>query len=559
MKATKKLLIAALILLAVATPLVWLLTTYRVVDLKLYRKDAEALDLRGQEISAAHYDKLTEKLAGIPIRWDVPFQGSILADDTAEITVTELTAEDARILAEYLPKLRTVDAVECTDYENLRDLKQKRPDMQVNYRVPLNGRNYAGSALRLTLSGITEAELQLLQYLPILKMVTVTGGEPGTLAKLRDYCGERDISFHMQIGGEILSENAVVAAIEGITNEELGLLQLMPKLKTLHLVEPEADAERVIALAETLPGAAVSWEKSVLGKTFSQDAVEIDLTDIISLGEGEKPGDKTAYQYGLDFPVQGTQEEVATAIKISKYHPLPDKSDETRELIAEVEAAMAYFPDAEQVVMLGSILHNVHMSDFREAHREDYKVVWSVQCGNVLTRTDAKFFMPVKYHVYYLSDLEAYNLRYLEEAVAVDIGHMNVSDISFVEYMPDLEYLILAHTSIQYIEPIRSCKKLKFLEVDWTGIRDLSPLEDCTSLEDLNVGNTSVDLTPLKKLTWLKNLWATFRSASVYPISQALPNTKVVSSGNATVASGWRDLPNYYAMRDQLKMYYMSW
>ena len=55
--------------------------------------------------------------------------------------------------------------------------------------------------------------------------------------------------------------------------------------------------------------------------------------------------------------------------------------------------------------------------------------------------------MPVKYHVYYLSNRQAYNLRYCEEVIAVDIGHMNVSDISFVEFMPNLEYLILAHTN----------------------------------------------------------------------------------------------------------------
>lgn len=548
-----------LALLVVTMPLVWLLNTYHVVDFKLYRKDVETLDLRGQEISADHYEKLRAKMPEIEIRWDVPFQGGILADDATKVTVSELSAEDAQILAKYLPKLRTVSGEECGDYDSLFALKQLRPGVQVNYRVPLNGKAYAGTAFQVTLSGITEEELGRLQYLPVLNTVTVTGGEPELLQKLREYCGEEGIRFQLQAGGQILAENAVTVSVEEITGEELSLLQLLPKMKKLHLVEPKADAEQVIALREALPGVTVTWEKSVLGKTFAQDAVEIDLTDIISLGAGEQPGDKTAYQHGLDFPVQGTQEEIPTAIKISKYHPLPDKSDETKELIAEVEAAMAYFPDAEQVVMLGSILHNVQMSSFRDAHREDYKVVWSVQCGNVLTRTDATFFMPVKYHVYYLNDEEAYNLRYLEEAVAVDIGHMNVSDISFVEHMPNLEYLILAHTSIQYIEPIRSCKKLKFLEVDWTGIRDLSPLEDCTALEDLNVGNTSVDLEPLKKLTWLKNLWAIFRAASIYPVSQALPDTKVVSSGNATVASGWRDLPNYYAMRDELKMYYMSW
>lgn len=547
-----------LVLLAVVFPLVWLMSTFHVVDLRLYRRDSQALDLRGSEVSVSHYEKLAEKFPGMDIRWDIPFQGGILADDTQEVTVTALTAEEARILAVHLPKLRTVNAQECTDYESLLWLKQQRPGVQVNYRVPLDGRSYDGSALQLTLCSATQEDLTMLPYLYNLKTLIVAGGEPEMLEQLREYCKAQGITFRIRIGGEIISEQAVVAEITGITNEELGLLQLLTKLKKLHLTEPEADAEKIIGLEETLGGTAVTWEKSILGVTFPQDAAQIDLTDIISLGEGEKPGDKTGYQYGLEFPVQGTLEEMPTAIKISKYHPIADRTEETEELIGEVEAAMAYFPEAEELILCGGLLDNEQMASFREAHREEYKVVWSVRCGNVLSRSDATFFMPVKYHVYYLSDAEAYNLRYLEEAVAVDIGHMNVSDISFVEYMPDLEYLILAHTSIQYIEPIRSCKKLKFLEVDWSGIRDLTPLQDCTSLEDLNIGNTGVSIEPLKKMPWLKNLWMIFKSGA-YQLTEALPNTRIVSAGTATVDSGWRDLPNYFAMRDQLKMFYMSW
>lgn len=556
----RKILIAlAAILLILAGSLVWLLGTYHIVDGTLYRKDLTDLDLRGQEISAEHYEKLQEKLTDTPIRWDVPFQDGLLADDTQEVTVTRLSAEDARILAKFLPKLRRVDARDCSDFENLVWLKQACPALQVEYRVPVGGKTYAGTAVQLTLSSIAEEELECLNYFPFLKTVTVTGGRPEVLKQLRDRCKEANLTFRMQIGNEVLEETAMNVTLTGITEEALPLLQLLPELKTLHLIEPVAGGAQVVALAESLDDVKVTWEKTVLGLTFRQDAKQIDLTDAIALGEGERLGDKTGYQYSLEFPVQGTQEEVPTAVKISQYHPIADKTEQTKDLIAEVEAAMAYFPEAEEVLMLGGMLHNVHMDKFRENHREDYKVVWSVRCGKLLTRSDATFFMPVKYHVYYLSDGEAYNLRYLKDAVAVDIGHMNVSDISFVKYMPNLEYLILAHTSIQYIEPIRSCQKLKFLEVDWTGIRDLSPLVDCKTLEDLNVGNTGADLEPLKQMTWLKNLWAIFRGGSVYAVSQALPNTKVVSSGNATVASGWRDLPNYYAMRDALKMYYMKW
>jgi Leucine-rich repeat (LRR) protein len=168
--------------------------------------------------------------------------------------------------------------------------------------------------------------------------------------------------------------------------------------------------------------------------------------------------------------------------------------------------------------------------------------------------------MPVRENVYYFNDEEAYNLRYCEDMVCVDIGHMSIHDIDFVRYMPNLQYLILAHTQVQYIEPISSCKKLKFLELDWSPIRDLTPLKECTALEDLNLGNTFADFAPIKKMTWLKNLWMIDCSTRArYEMTQALPDTRVMVTGAATVANGWRDLDNYYAMRDLLGMHYMSW
>ena len=117
---------------------------------------------------------------------------------------------------------------------------------------------------------------------------------------------------------------------------------------------------------------------------------------------------------------------------------------------------------------------------------------------------------------------------------------MTLTDISFVEYMPKLKYLILAWTEVQYIEPIRTCKNLVFLELDNSCIRDYSPLVDCTALEDLNIGKTFCDITPILEMTWLKNLYMIFGSgASAYKASQALPDTRVIATGNATGGRRW--------------------
>lgn len=555
----RKKLIAAVcaVFLAALIAVVLHLSQYVIVGSRFYPKDSRFLNLHGEDISLAHYTQLRRKLPEADIRWDVPFQGGSLSDDSTDLTITQLSIEDADLLITYLPKLRTIHAESCTDYDALLYLREKRPDIQVDYRVPLNGRNYSATAIRLTLSGITEAELELLPCLPLLKAVTVTGGDLEMLTRLQEYCAENNISFFTQIGKDVLPGDTESLQVQGITNEALPLLYLLPNLKTLHLTEPEADADKLLALVDDLPGTAVTWEKTVLGLTFSQDATEIDLTSIIALGDGEVLGDKTAYQYGVDYPVLGTKEEVPSAVKVLEYHPLPNKEGITKDLIAEAEAAMAYFPKAEKLVMCGSILDNEAMAAFRESHRDSYKVVWTVQCGDVAPRTDATLFMPTKYHVYYFFDKDTPNLKYCEDIVAMDIGHMLVRDLSFVEYMPNLKYLILTLSDVREITPLSSCKNLVFLEMDWTRVTDYSPLLECTALEDLNIGETYGDITPVCQMTWLKNLWLVgCGNKKIWAATEALPNTHIGAFYD-NPDDGWRQLPNYFKMRDALLMYYM--
>ena len=238
---------------------------------------------------------------------------------------------------------------------------------------------------------------------------------------------------------------------------------------------------------------------------------------------------------------------------------------------------MAYLPNAEKVIfglcgrdnpdwgnskakVAACDIENEDMAAYRDRVRDKYKVVWTVRLGpSIALRTDKDNFMPNHFGVGRLFDDYAYNLRYCEDMVCLDVGHMTLTDISFVEFMPKLKYLILAWTEVQYIEPIRSCKNLIWLELDNSCIRDYSPLVDCTALEDLNIGKTFCDITPITQMTWLKNLYMIFGDAGdAWKCTQALPDTHVVASGDATVGGGWRRLPNYYDMRDCLGMYYMN-
>ena len=511
----KKLLAVLLLFLllgTVAAGIYWHTQNYMMVDFRFYPKHAQTLDLRDRDITVRHYEKLCRRLPDTKVLWLVPVQGQRFSEDTKKLTVETLDNADLNAIR-YLPELKTVSARGCTDYDALLKLQETYPELEVIYTVTIGGRAYSQNGTRVVLTEVEEADLTQLGYLPKLSRVDVSAEvSVQQAASVRDLCREEGWEFGLMFGETVYSETEPDVTLTGVTEKQLEMLQFLPQIETLHFASPEVDAQKLMQLRESYPNAAISWDAEVCGLTFRSDAEEVDLSAV------------------------------------------------TIRTLAEVEEAMQYLPDAKTVFLGECSFDNEKIAAYRDRVREDYKVVWVVQCGSKLkTRTDATTFMPTREKVYYFNDEEAYNLRYCEDLVVLDIGHMSIHNIDFVEFMPNLEYLILAHTQLQYIEPIKHCKKLKFLELDWSPIRDYSPLLGCTALEDLNIGNTFAPIDPICEMTWLKNVWMNCTSSGrAYTVSQALPDATVMSAAALTVGGGWRKLPNYYAMRDLLGMEYMS-
>lgn len=515
MNGTKKLWVLVLVLALIAVlaaGALWCMTHYVVMDFRFYPKDAQVLDLREEDISLEDYQELCGRLPDCEIHWNVPFQGGHYPDDTKVLTVTSLSDADVQML-DYLTELETVNAEQCTDYPQLLALQNRRPEVSVNFSVTLGGESFDPDTTKITVDRISAEEIPLLECLKSLETVVVSGGGgTANFAQLQEYCHAHGLDFGVKLGGKTVADTEKDLTVTNISDDELALLQFLPDMTQLHLIKPKASAENVTALRQEYPNAQITWEQEICGKVFTTEDTEIDLSE--------------AEITSLDA----------------------------------VEQGMAYFPDAEQVFLGDCGLDNEEIAAYRERVREDYKVVWIVYCSEKLpTRTDATSFMPSRDGVGYFKDEWSYNLRYCEDMIAIDVGHMGVKDISFVAYMPNLKYLILAHTEVSDITPISNCKNLVFLELDWSPISDYTPLQGCTALEDLNIGMYGADVAPICEMPWLKNVWCVFRPGAAGRIAQALPDTHVVASGNATVSSGWRNLPNYYAMRDALNMYYMKW
>ena len=151
--------------------------------------------------------------------------------------------------------------------------------------------------------------------------------------------------------------------------------------------------------------------------------------------------------------------------------------------------------------------------------------------------------------------------KYLVDMVCMDFGHQWITDISFCQYMPNLEYFLFCENGVTDLTPLSHCKKLKYLEPFSNSIADISPLLECPALVDLNLSYVRIDdITPLLELPAVENLWLTkhyFTEEQQQQIIDAHPDTNIVFHSMRYTGFGWRELPNYYAQRDLLGMHYM--
>lgn len=439
----------------------WYQNSHIFVEEAVYAKDLTELDLRGTGVSLEHYEAVHQQLPDCEIRYDLPFQGGFYADDTTELSITSLTDTEVELL-DYLPGLQTVHAEGCRDYAQLRALQERRPDCTVTYTVPLFGKEYPQDT--------------------------------------------KELSF----GSEQLDMAELKAALSNL-----------PQMEKVFFQQPTVPAAELIDLMEACPEISVTWEKDFFGTAYTSDVTELDLT--------------------------GTQMETLDG----------------------VEEAAAYFPALEKLILSEcgpdpsrrKWIDYETMAAFREKMRPQYKVVWTVQINNLKVRTDETYFMPAKHHEV-VTNFQVQNLKYCEDMICVDLGHMAIQDISFVEGMPHLKYFIIVDAPLMYIDSISTCKELIYLEFFWTWLNDFTPLLECTAMQDLNVSRTNGDPMVFKEMTWLKNLWIDgndLTEAEKVELEAALPNTYIKYCYGLMAGNGWRFLQNYYDMRDLLGMPYNTW
>lgn len=230
----------------------------------------------------------------------------------------------------------------------------------------------------------------------------------------------------------------------------------------------------------------------------------------------------------------------------------------------DIDAVIEKLPNLERLVMVDCGLDNDGYAALQDRH-PDIKIVWEIVLEHWTIRTDVVAFSTFKTTAeeFYLNNDEAYYLKYCNELVALDLGHNYVSDLSFLEYMPELKVLILVDNvkekdgetlrHLTDLSEVGYCTKLRYLEIFANNVSDFSFMENLTELEDLNISYNSVSsIEYMQNMPNIKKLWMehTYIPYSGYQtLCRLYPNARIVASGEGSVDQGWRSGARYVAVR----------
>ena len=476
--------------------------------------DLRKLDARDTGMTLQQYAWLRQKLPECQVLWDVPIQGSRYGQDTRKLAVEGLTDEEIDGLA-YLPCLELVDVGQWADYARIGRIRQEYPYLTVRYQVTICEEQWDSDVASLILEDADPQELmEKLQYFENLESVLLTGEVP--------------------------------------------------------------DQKELILLQVQYPEVFFLWKMDVLGMSLETDMEYWDLSDVklenVETLEHLLPYFPNLKTVRLDSNELSQDDLVAMAIR----HPeiqfafqlefagniLPtdaeeiDISNTQLENTQRLEEVLPCFRNLKKVVMCGCGISDEEMDSLNRRY-EDIRFVWSVNLAGKLLRTDAVYFTPNKWGIS-CDDANIYALRYCTDMVCVDIGHhVKVTSCDWVRYMPELKYLIIAETGISDLSPLENHKKLIYLELFLSRVTDYSVLTTCRALEDLNLCYTQGDPVPIGEMTWLKRLWWSGSWAGRMYLADKLPDTYTEYLSLSSTGRGWREGQHYYDMRDFIGMDYM--
>ncbi len=501
-------------------------------DMAIPRSSTEA-DLRHLELSVEEYNAIAAELPQCHILWMIPI-GNGRYDCTAEQIIVDSVKMEEIPLYRYFDGLRRVDAANATCYPELQALQQALPECTVDWAVHMGDKVFSPAAVQLDLdgSGVEIAELtEKLLLFPNLQSVKLTDVLLSAAEKTALLEGYPAVSFVWAVdvsGHRVLNTETVLSFADQPVDADslVAAAAFLPEITSLDLRGSGCTGSELLAIQEAY-GCEIAADLSLYGVEFDTDVTEL---------------------YFNDIPMESVE---------------------------QVEQILPLLPKLTKVEMCNCGIPSEEM-DALWTRNPQVRFIWSVKIGRATLRTDCTSFIGAK-HGYLadakiadpwkdkhnrLFDEDCVEFKYCVDMVCLDLGHMGITDYSFISYMPKLRYLILADTHGTDFSPLAGLEELVFLELFLTKFNQTEVLLTLPKLEDLNIAYTQVDDTQyLQQMTWLKRLWMSYSKVSYKEceaLSKLLPDTQVDYTAAHSTANGWRTGYLYFEMRDYLGMYYLD-
>lgn len=379
---------------------------------------------------------------------------------------------------DYFTRLKSADLRGSSCPAEIAQWAALHPQVQVLYTVVLpNGERVENTVEELDLEWMTAEDVPaMLDALSGLNNIrSLRFGEVGGQLGIQDMQAIRalkpDAAFHFSavIGGKVFDGEAESLDLRDARHEDVQalavVLSCMSRLTTVELGSEEAGSipwPDIALLKSTRPDVQFHYSFTLYGKQIDLDTEKLDYRGL---------------------PIRDNGDALYSVLSCMNHCSYVDL-DSTGISDSSLEKLRALFPQT--------------------------KIVWRVWFGeNYSVRTDVERILASKPTVGGMIR-DASMLRYCTEVKYLDLGHNDdLTDLSFVASMPNLEVLIIAMTGVTDISPLRSCPRLEYLELNSTNVSDLGPLEKLTGLHHLNIAACPriKDITPLYGLTELERLW----------------------------------------------------
>lgn len=464
------------------------------------------------------------------------------------VTPEELPALDG------FTALRSVDFSGSTCYDELLQWQIAHPGVAVAYTVPLpNGETVSNSVTELTLPGLPKenlpALLGALRYLPNVGRIDLgsssQSASPFTGAELSQLTNEHpglQVSYTIELLGRSYTVHDEAADLSGLTSagvqDAIGKLSFLENLSRITIAsnattDGSMTWDDLRAITAAFPNAVVDYNFQVCGVNATMADTSLDLSSIthadVDTVLAVIPGmnQLQSMNIGGDYNdltkddidrLYAACPNVVFSYSTSLWGKSVNYADEALDFNhismndqgASVKALLPYMRNCRKLDMDSCDVDNEHMAAIREEFPQ-IDVIWRIWFAGYSVRTDVETILASKASKYgVVNNTEGAKLKYCTKVKHLDLGHnQDLSDCSFVGYMPELEVCILGMNNIDSIEAFRNCPNIEYFECNTNKVSDLSPLSEAYNLHHLNIGGDPgiTDISPLYGLTQMERLY----------------------------------------------------